>query len=388
MQPILYNLSGIRPPITGIGRYAIELLRSGLQQALPIAAAYGGQLHQKEALLPVLHQLEGKPNLSDKRLRRVGAYIPFSRRFYQALNARRFADIAKPAMASGSLFHDINFSANPLTPANIATVYDLSNKQCPETHPKHRVDFLERYFKQLTDSDSHLIAISHSIKKELMAFYNVPEARIQVTHLAADDVFQPRDEAQCQSLLGSLGLQFKQYTLCVGTLEPRKNVSRVLAAFCALPAELQRAFPLVVAGAPGWENRSLEQQLTQLQQKGLIKRLGFVPQSILPTLYSGARAFVYPSIYEGFGLPLLEAMQSGCPCLTSNTGALAEVSQQHAQQVNPLSTDEITDSLSRLLLDSELNTQYGLLSIKRAQQFSWAKTITQTQQLYNEISNA
>ena len=180
-----------------------------------------------------------------------------------------------------------------------------------------------------------IITISNSIKSELVTDFQIDENRIYVTHLAANNNYYPRSEPECESTLNHYGLKYKKYILSVCTLEPRKNLNNVIDAYCKLEPSLQQTYPLVIVGMRGWKSSRLESKINRLQKQGRIIRLGFVPQSDLPVLYSSAKIFAYPSLYEGFGLPLLEAMQSGCACLTSNTGALEEVSNNHAFQIDP-----------------------------------------------------
>jgi alpha-1,3-rhamnosyl/mannosyltransferase len=173
--------------------------------------------------------------------------------------------------------------------------------------------------------------------------------------------------------------------LCVGTLEPRKNLSGVLDAFCQLDPELQRQYPLAIAGPPGWKSTQLESRIDKLENLAVVKRLGYVANDHLPALYSAARVFIYPSFYEGFGLPLLEAMQCGCPCITSDKEALAEVAGDAAVLVNPHHIDEISEELIKLLESPEKSARYSQLAKQRAGYFSWQKTVQQTWHVYASI---
>jgi alpha-1,3-rhamnosyl/mannosyltransferase len=140
-----------------------------------------------------------------------------------------------------------------------------------------------------------------------------------------------------------------------------------------------------MVGPLGWKSTALEKRMRQLNDLGVVKQLGFVAQKKLPMLYSGATAFVYPSLYEGFGLPLLEAMQSGCPCITSNTGALAEVSNGSAIQVDPQKSDDIAQQLNLLLHDPDLRSYYANSGQQRASNFTWAKTALKTCEIYDSL---
>lgn len=392
MKPIVYNLSGIRRPLTGVGRYAAELLRAVTRIRLKTAAVKRSGIYSDDALLQLLDDLESTKNSRRSKgsgdtannVRKILGNVPSSRSVYRTLDRIKFRQLSAPLMAQGALCHDLNYSLHP-GDCHISTVYDLSNVTTPETHPRHRIQYLDAYFKRLRTSHSQIITISEAVKIELIRELGIDAARIHVTHLAASDNFKARPAVDCQSVLAENRLAHKKYVLCVATLEPRKNLSTLLKAYAALDQATQQEFPLVMAGAFGWKSSALEQQMRRLHKKGVIKQLGFVPQCDLPVLYSGAAAFVYPSLYEGFGLPLLEAMQSGCACITSNSGALAEVSAGHAIEVDALSGDQIAHELNRLLHDSELNSYYAQMGEQRARDFSWAKTAQDTCAVYNSF---
>lgn len=394
MKAMVYNLNNIRRPLTGIGRYSVELIREMLEQRLTVIVAKNGKLHTGRSLGVLLNSFDESsvdlPSLTNvknevwkRKLRSMVGRIPFSRSFYRSIDRYQFEQLRKSPIACGSGHHDLNYSLSPKEPFNVSTVYDLSNVICPETHPYHRIRDLNAYFEQLKMGAAQIIAITNSTKYELMEHYGIAESRINVTHLAADKYFHPRGESECE--LSSYELNYKKYVLCVGTLEPRKNFSTVLSAYESLDIELQQEFPLVMVGPLGWKSEKLEARIRRLHDLGVVKQLGFVSQLELPILYAGAMAFVYPSLYEGFGLPLLEAMQSGCPSITSNMGALAEVSDGCAVQVDPRNSDDVAEPLSRLLSDSEFHLAYADLGLQRAKSFSWAKTASETCKIYDSL---
>lgn len=385
MTAVVYNLNSIRPPITGIGRYAIELLRGGLGAEMEITAVRNRRLYDQSSLDSVFSELETTHRIETETLRKYGGKIPFSREIYRRLNASHFSRLADPLLSKGAICHDINYSFIPKRRSGLTTIYDLSHKKCPDTHPYHRVRFLDTYFSKLANSDYPIITISHNVKNDLLEAYDIAQERIHVTHLAADQQFHPREESQCAAILQRYKLKYKGYLLCVGTREPRKNLSSVLSAYCSLPDEMKQAYPLVIAGPSGWKHSQHEHRIQQLHEQGQIIKLGYVPQTDLPELYAAATAFIYPSLYEGFGLPLLEAMQSGCPCITSNSGALAEVADGNALQINPLDAEELADKLTVLLQDTDTNQHYANAGRQRAQMFSWSDTVAATHRIYESL---
>lgn len=385
MPQIIYNLNSIRAPLTGIGRYVTELLRAGQRAHLPIIAAKQGDLYSGENLAKLLSQLD-RPVVQDAaNWRALIGKVPFSRELYRHIDCLNFTRVAKKPFGNGAIYHDINFSHCQPTENRVTTIYDLSHQHYPETHPRHRVRFLNGYFRRLAKSTKPIITISHSVKQELVEHQGLNSQRIHVTPLAADPCFRPRSADECSKTLNQYNLRYKGFVLSVGTVEPRKNIPRILEAYSRLDRSLQNRFPLVMVGARGWKSKGVSAQLNKLEQQGVLRNLRFVPQSQLPHLYSAANTFVYPSLYEGFGLPLLEAMQSGCPSITSNRGALAELAAQHAIMLDPEDSDALYASLNTLLQDVSLNALYTKLGPERADNFNWSKTAAQTHEIYNAI---
>jgi len=396
MNPIIYNLNNIRPPLTGIGRYSIELIREMQIQRSNLTVIKNGKFHTGTNLAALLMNFDAPAKnqsspshvghlISARKLRSIIGNIPLSRSIYRKLDSYNFSALSKPLIANGAACHDLNYSLSPKDSSCVSTVYDLSHVVCPETHPTHRVNYLNSYFEKLRSGSSKIITISNAVKSQLMDHYGISNNRIDVTHLAADSSFHPRTAQDCHSTLEAHALSYKKYVLCVATLEPRKNLSAVLSAYQQLDKQVQQEFPLVMVGPLGWKSSALEKRIRQLNDSGVVKQLGFVSQGSLPFLYSGATSFVYPSLYEGFGLPLLEAMQSGCPCITSNTGALAEVSNGSAIQVDPQKSDDIAQQLNLLLHDPDVNSYYVSAGQQRASNFTWAKTASQTCEIYDSL---
>lgn len=385
MRPTIYNFSSMRAPITGIGRYAVELLKGQISNNQPVYAVSNGKIYDGTTAQVLTQELlQTTEQVGHLARSRIGS-IPFSRDIFRFLQSRSFSNLAKDLLNSGALYHDINYTPCDRAMRSVTTVYDLSNTYAPETHPKHRVNYMNRHFARLAKSTEAIITISNSVKNELVGQYQISPERIHVTHLAAGQDFRPRSQIACKSVLDKYGVNYKRYFLCVGSVEPRKNLARILDAFLSLEAKTQEEYPLVVAGPLGWKSEALEKRLTAPCHQGRIKRLAFVPGFELPLLYSSALAFVYPSLYEGFGLPLVEAMQSGCPCISSNRGALAEVSAGSTLAIDPEDTQTIANGLSSLLVNSEERSRLSNLGLKRSLDFSWANTSKETQRVYESI---
>ena len=209
-----------------------------------------------------------------------------------------------------------------------------------------------------------MLCISDATRRELVERF--PRARAETVPLAADPRFFDAVPAR----------RAKPYVLCTGTLEPRKNVPRLIEAFAALDPALRDSHELVLAGPEGWETAPI---LESIGAHGdFVRAIGFVPEADLPGLYAGAVAFAYPSLQEGFGLPVLEAMAAGTPVLTSDVSSLPEVGGDAAVYVDPLETASIRDGLARLLADESLRARLASEGRERARGFSWDRTADAT----------
>ena len=385
MKKVVYDFSGIRAPLTGIGRYAIELVRPRLASDYLISAFVNQHKFSGKDIRELITSLESGNSAVSPAARNLIGTLPYVRSLYRRTRRASFRRSANMEIHQGAVCHDINYGFHPGQMAQVTTIYDLSHLHYPETHPRHRVKFLARYFRRLQNSDCRIITISQAIKSELVNDLGISAARISVTHLAADKAFQPYDVSKLTETLSQFKLEPHSYILSVGTMEPRKNLDTTLKAYCALAPELQRKYPLVIAGPRGWKTGSQQRQIERLERDGRIRQLGFVPQTSLPVLYAGAATFVYPSLYEGFGLPLLEAMQCGCPVITSSTGALAEVCGNGGIQIESSDHDRLAHEISHLLSDADFRALQSQAALARAEHFDWSTTVNKTHAVYDEF---
>lgn len=286
------------------------------------------------------------------------------------------------------LFHSTNFICfSQKEGKRVVTVFDLTFVLFPQYHPRYRVMVFKTFFHRSLELADKVIAISENTKQDLVDLMKVPEEKIAVTPLAASEIFKPVVAQEASRVVSQYGATFRDYFLYVGTIEPRKNLVRLLKAFEIFCSSHSRAPLLVLVGRTGWLSGNFYRALESSPWKKNIRLLGYVPETELPALYSGAIAMVYPSLYEGFGLPPLEAMACGTPVVTSNNSSLPEVTGDAAILVNPLEVNEIADALMRIVGDFSLQEQMRRKGLQRAKLFTWEETAKKTLGVYESVLN-
>jgi alpha-1,3-rhamnosyl/mannosyltransferase len=227
-----------------------------------------------------------------------------------------------------------------------------------------------------------VITDSQAVRTEVINTLGLPPEKVVAVPLAAGSDFHPRKGAELKPLLDRWDLVPGSYLLFTGALEPRKNLVRLLEAVAVLRARRRDGPPLVLAGPPGWRNREIRERIEAAA--GSARYLGHVSREDLAALVAGCAAFVMPSLYEGFGLPVLEAMASGVPVVTSRGGALEEVAADAAVLIDPLDRDAIAAGIEKVLEDSALRETLVQKGFARAAQFTWERTARETLAVYEQ----
>jgi len=254
-------------------------------------------------------------------------------------------------------------------------------------HPPERVRFMRDQIKLSLGRASAIITDSEYIRLELARHFSWPIERIFSVPLASSPEFKPRSYEELLPNLELLNLIPGNYTLFSGTIEPRKNISTLLDAYANLSLGIRKSCPLVVVGYKGWKSEDLHRRFDKGQSEGWLKYLGFVSNDLLATLMSGARLFVYPSYYEGFGLPVLEAMASGVPVICSNASSLSEVAGDAAAFHAPEDVDGLLNLLRIGLENNEWRTGAIKAGFIQSQNFSWDRCIEETLKVYKSVLN-
>lgn len=264
----------------------------------------------------------------------------------------------------------------------VATMHDFSWLHHPEWHPAERVEAMTRSFKDNLGIIDAVITDSDFVREEALSILPLPPEKIRTIHCGVDhSFFFPRSSALVAETLRSLSLP-ERYVLQTGTFEPRKNILRTIRGWSRLPEKMRREFPLLLAGAEGWKNQEVERDVAATP--GVIS-LGRVSEEILAVLYSGASLFVYPSLYEGFGLPLLEAMACGAPVLASWASCIPEVCGEGARLFNPQNEEDLSSAMEELLTDEKLRLSLSSRGLSRAAGFSWRKSAEEHSSFFTSL---
>ena len=262
----------------------------------------------------------------------------------------------------------------------IYTLCDLSLIRFPETHPRERVWFFNFFFKRRLSFADHIIAISEYVRKEILREFRLDEDQVTTIPLAADPCFYPRRPEEIASLLKSRNWP-ETYLLFVGSLEPRKNLPFLVKAL----QELKHRIPLIVAGWEGWGDKAWMEEIKKSGLEDLVIFAGYLDDESIARLYSGARVLVYPSLYEGFGLPILEAMACGCPVVCSNRSSLPEVAGDGAILVNPCHVEELAEAIDRIVGDDALRDDLIQKGFARLSLFNWQQSAKDTIKVFQKV---
>lgn len=267
----------------------------------------------------------------------------------------------------------------------ILTIHDLTPLLFPETHMRMTVMLWNSTLKLIKDRVDAIITDSMNTKNDCIKHLNIPEDKIKVVPLAADTQYKPL--SNIEKVKKELKIKFNlkmPFILCVGTLEKRKNLPTLFEAFSKLKNNGVK-HKLVIVGMKGWKYGEIFETLSKLNLNDDVIFTGYIPDEDLVKFYNAADLFVYPSLYEGFGLPPLEAMACGTPVITSNTSSLPEVVGNAGLMVDPYDFDALADKMYQILTDDGLRNMLSKKSLHRAKMFSWEKTARETWKVYQDV---
>jgi alpha-1,3-rhamnosyl/mannosyltransferase len=289
--------------------------------------------------------------------------------------------------ARADVFHASQNLRNPprWRPRLTATIYDMTCWILPETHTPANVAATKRYGDQVLRRAAACTAISESARRDAIEILGLAEDRVETIYPGVADGFFAATPEDARAVARTYGLE-RPYILFVGMIEPRKNIDRVLDVYSSLSQAVRSEYELVVAGALGWCKPETVNRL--LRPAAGIRYLGYVPESDLPGLTAGAALFFYPALYEGFGLPVAQAMACGVPVITSRGSALEEIGGKDVVTVEPHCIDEMAAAVERLALSPGLRSELGQRGRRRAAQYTWARCAEQSLAFFRRAGGA
>jgi glycosyltransferase involved in cell wall biosynthesis len=286
-----------------------------------------------------------------------------------------------------NLYHATDFVLPPTLPRTrtLLTVHDLSFVRVPETASPSLKKYLDTVVPRSVAHADHVLADSQATKDDLVALYGVAEQKVTVLLSGVDPRFARVDVTDLMpALRAKYHIGDRPYIFSVGTVQPRKNYPRLIRALAALRAE-GHDIGLVIAGGRGWLDDPIYSAIRSNTLAQYVHLIGFADDEDLPALYSGATAFAFPSLYEGFGLPILEAFGCGTPVVTANVSSLPEVAGDTALMIDPTDTEALTDALRQLLQDSALRQRLIIGGLERVKQFSWDAAAQNLKSIYSSL---
>ncbi|MBA7619372.1 D-inositol-3-phosphate glycosyltransferase [subsurface metagenome] len=268
----------------------------------------------------------------------------------------------------------------------VVTIHDLSFLLFPELHTEVNIRLLMRNLIYINSRPDKIICDSEQTKKDVIKYFHVPEEKLIVIYLGVNDSFREEIDSDFRKkILEKYGLTGK-YLLCVASIEPRKNFLRIINAFSEfIKQEEYKEYSLVCVGGRGWKNIEIYSLVKQKNLEGKIKFLRSIEECELAPIYNQAEIFLYPSLYEGFGLPVLEAMACKVPVITSNVSSLPEVAGNAALMVNPYNEKQIYEAVLHLVDDENKRKQLINMGLENIKKFNWENTAKQTLNIYQQI---
>jgi alpha-1,3-rhamnosyl/mannosyltransferase len=401
MRVVVNQIAGLGPK-TGIGHYTSELLRCLRKQAAgdEIEDYPTGWLRRAGRTYKGLRARMAARSTQQPRLAfgqsslisRHSVITKLRSSIVQRLGhwgktwaAHRFRALCRER--GYNLYHEPNFIPFPCDCPTVVTIHDLSVLVHPEWHPADRVAYFEKNFHQGLAQGRHFLAISEFGRQEIIRNLNIDPHRVTRTYMGIRRGLGPLPPQEVASVLKQLGLP-AQYLLYLGTIEPRKNVLNLMKAYCALPERLRSSWPLLLVGSWGWNTKDIADYLHHEACHRGVVHVGYLKDRYLAAVYNGARALVYPSLYEGFGLPPVEMMACGGAVIASTAGAIVETVGAKAYLVEPEDIGGWRDAVARVLQDEDWTRSLRQGTSDVARPYTWDRCAAITLAVYRSFGNS
>lgn len=395
---LILGVDSIRPPLTGIGVYSANLCRELLARSdLKVTGLTRFGLLDELQLCDLLERVSSENASVDnyagskeplRRLLRSIAKESNLARYCYHKGAQIAAAKNLRGMQKDAIYHAPNFIGYGKSQRKVVTIHDLSHLEFPEMHPESRVRFMNNWLEQSIREAAHIIVDTDFIRNQLLQSGMLiagSESKISTVPLGVSDDFSKTTGIIGLNSLHQYSLNHDSFILSIGTLEPRKNYERLVKAYLQLPKEVAAEFPLVICGARGWKYGPLLDLVNSVVTPYRVIITEHVPQTTMVSLMRNCRVFVYPSLYEGFGLPILEAMKCEVPVITSEFGSMAEVAGEAALLIDPRSIKSISNGLMQMLDSKGLRDKFVSRARSHSLKFTWRETANKTFEIYQKI---
>nr|AAS55730.1 putative mannosyltransferase [Aneurinibacillus thermoaerophilus] len=359
---------------TGIGRY-VERLTASLQENQDIDLFYWFNQQFNVKLLQML-------DVPSTKIRNSRYFYKVIRRL---MKPNFLHDLPVDLGESFDIFHGGSCITYQTTKAkNALTIHDLAFLQFPEVASEQTDRHHSLWLPYSIKKADHIIAVSQHTKEDIIRYYDVPDEKISVIYLAADDQIKKEDRPLKEEVQAKYNLPEK-YALYVGTIEPRKNIPFMLEGYALAKQKYKFPHKLVIAGAKGWKYEKVYETFEKYRLHNDVIFTGYVEDMDLPVLYENADVFLFPSRYEGFGIPVLEAMQCGVAVIASNVSSLPEIVGEAGRLVSLEKPEEFIDSIGELLTNEAKRREYEEAGRRQARMFSWKKAASETVTVYRSL---
>ncbi len=376
---ILVNAIPMTGLLTGIARYLRNLYQTVDRLNLADTAYLTG--NKVSGSMPPLADSCRRQKMI-RTFRRLPDPLIFGARALRWLRYEHLLDRICRAPGQGySLYHETAFTPARLTRVpTVFSVYDLSLRRYRHTQPRERVWMFEYFIKTRLKYARHILTISEFVRQEIIEEFNVSPSMVSSVPLAPDPLFSPSSGNAVAQIKKKYGLP-GEYLLFVSSLEPRKNIDLLIEALSDAGTDM----PLVLVGWQGWGGKEWLGKIDAAGLNGRIILTGHVPDQDLPAVYAGAAALVYPSFYEGFGLPILEAMACGCPVICSRAASMPEVAEDAAWYIDPHNKDSLVHAIETVVTDSAVCQRLKAAGLARASRFAWEQTARRTLDIFRQV---